>query len=404
MRPETAAARALERVPATSSRPAVAPVFLASVYTFAGLEQLERVYAGAEPGYVYSRQGNPNVAALEEAVAALEGAETAVAAASGLGAVLAVVLTLAGTGDTVVAAADLYGGTVRLLAHELARLGIRTRFVPAGDPAAVRRALEEPGVRLLLVETVTNPLCRLVDVPALAALARAAGVPLVVDNTFLSPVLFRPLDHGATVVVHSGSKFLGGHADVIAGVAAGPADLMRAVRERVAALGLPLEPFSAWLLLRGLATLFLRVRRQAANAAALASFLAAHPAVDRVYYAGLPEDPQHALARRLLPEGPGPMLAFALRGGGRAAARFLAALRLVRLAPSLGDVMTSVSHPASTSHRHLEAAERRRRGIHGGVIRVSTGIEDVADLQEDFARALDAARPAARPHTRGRRA
>lgn len=398
MRPETRAARALEGVPPTASRPAVAPVYRAAVYTFAGLEELEGVYRGRRPGYVYARQGNPNVAALEEAVAALEGAEAGAAGASGLGIILAVVLSLARAGDTVVAAGELYGGTVRLLAGELADLGVRTRFVNPEDAEAVAAALAGPGVRLLLAETVTNPLCRVVDVPALARLARAAGVPLVVDNTFLSPALFRPLEHGAAVVVHSGSKFLGGHADLIAGVAAGPAALMARVREKVAALGLSLDPFAAWLLVRGLQTLYLRVPRQAEHAAALAAFLAGHPAVERVYYAGLPGDPHHGRARRLLPRGPGPVLAFALRGGRTAAARFFRALRLVRLAPSLGDVMTSVSHPASTSHRHLAPAERRRRGIHGGVVRLSAGIEDPADLMEDLGRGLAAAlgRP---PHT-----
>lgn len=391
MRPETRAARAMERVPASVSQPAVAPLYLASVYTFRGLEELERVYGGATPGYVYARQGNPNVAAVEEAVAALEGAEAGAAAASGLGVILAVVLSLAGAGDAVVAAEDLYGGTVQLLGAELERLGIRTLWVPPDDLEAVAQALAAPRVRLLLVEAVTNPLCRVVDLPALARLARQAGVPLVVDNTFLSPVLCRPLAHGATVVVHSASKFLGGHADLIAGVAAGPADLMQRVRARVAALGLPLDPFSAWLLLRGLATLYLRVRRQAENAQALAAFLAGQPEVARVFYAGLPDDPHHARVRAWLPFGPGPMLAFALRGGRPAAARFLRALGLIRLAPSLGDVMTSVSHPASTSHRALPPAERRRRGIHGGLIRLSAGIEDPADLQEDLARALVAA-------------
>lgn len=390
MRPESVAARALERVVPSSSRPAVAPIEPAAVYCFDDLAHVDRVWEGREAGFVYARQGHPNAAALEGVIAELEGAEAGLAAGSGLGVVLALVLAAAGPGDAVVAAEELYGGTRRLLGDELARFGIRTLFVPARDLDAVAGALRDPGAKLLLVETVTNPLCRVVDVPALARLARDSGVPLVVDNTFLSPVLYRPLLDGATVVVHSASKFLGGHADLIAGVAAGPADWLAGARRRIVALGLHLDPFSAWLLLRGMQTLAVRVERQADNAARLARYLAGHPAVTGVFYAGLPEDPDHALARRLLPRGPGAMLAFAVRGGREAVDRLLRALRMVRLAPSLGDVMTSVSYPAATSHRGLSPEERRRLGIGDDVIRVSVGIEAFDDIRDDFERALAA--------------
>lgn len=387
----TIAARAMEDAPAGGTRPAVAPLQLASVFTFRDLGQVDRVYEGEERGYIYGRLGNPNVDALERAVAALEGAEAGMAAASGMAALWATVLAAVPPGGRLLASAGLYGGTEQLLHEDARRAGIEVFFVDARDPEAVGRALEGPGAAALLVETITNPLVRLVNVPRLARVARSRDALLLVDNTFASPALFCPLEAGADVVVHSATKYLGGHADLVAGVAAGPAEMMARARALLQRTGATLEPFSAWLTLRGLATLELRVRRQSDNALRLAGELAAHPVVKRTYYAGLPEDPDHGLARTMLPEGAGGMLTFELEGGEAAADAFLRGLRMLKLAPSLGDVMTAVSHPAKTSHRSLSPERRATLGIGPGLVRVSAGIEDYEDLRADAARGLAAA-------------
>ncbi|HSK35462.1 MAG TPA: PLP-dependent transferase, partial [Actinomycetota bacterium] len=277
-----------------------------------------------------------------------------------------------------------------LLAHTAPRFGIEVSFVDAGDPAAVRAALR-PATRAIYAETIANPTMTVADLPALAEAAAAADVPLVVDNTVASPYLCRPIEHGAAVVIHSATKYLGGHSDVVGGIAlfAEPERHDAAWRAMIE-LGASPDPFAAWLVLRGVKTLSLRMRAHGANARRLAEVLDAHPEVTRVYWPGLPGHPTAALAAELLDGGPG-MLSFDLKGGREAGRRFIEATRVAKLAASLGSVETLVSHPASTTHRQFSPDALAAAGIGEGMVRVSVGLEDGADLAEDFTRALEVA-------------
>lgn len=370
------------------TRPLTPPIYQTSVFVFDDLERVDAVWEGREPGFIYGRFGTPNHAELEETVARLEGAEAAVATASGMGALTALFLATLAPGDHLVAGRDLYGATAALLREELARAGVEVSLVDAADPDAVEAALTGR-TRAIFAETVSNPLLRLADLPALAALARGRGLQLLVDNTFASPALLRPLGLGATAVVHSATKYLAGHGDTTAGVVAGPRSLMERVRKVVIRMGLNLGPFDAWLTQRGLRTLALRMERQSANALALARFLEGRPEVARVFYLGLESHPQRALARRLFPDGAGGMVAFELRGGAEAVRVLMKGLRLIEFAPSFGDVATTWSYPARTSHRSLGPEERKALGIGDGLVRLSVGIEAVEDLTADLGGALD---------------
>ena len=368
------------------STPTAPPIYQTSVYTFPDLASLDAVQDGTARGYMYGRYGLPNHTALERAVAALEGAEAALACASGMGAIAAALLAALSGGGKVAAARDVYGGTYGLL-EELGRFGVRTTWVDAGNLAEVEAALGE-GCRLLLVETLSNPLVRVADLPALAAAANRAGAFFLVDNTFATPCLCRPLGHGADAVVHSATKFLGGHGDLTAGVLVGTAAFIREARRVAMRFGPTLGPHDAWLAVRGMKTLSLRMARTCENALALAAFLAGHPKVTAVHYPGLPSHPGHSLARRLLTGGFGGVLAFELRGGLAASDALVKALRLITLVPSLGGVATTLSHPVKTSHRGLSPAERERLGVRDGLLRLSVGIEDAPDLTADLTQAL----------------
>lgn len=370
------------------TRPLTPPIYQTSVFVFDDLDRVDAVWEGREPGFIYGRFGTPNHAELEETVARLEGAEAAVTAASGMGALTSLFLATLAPGDHLVAGRDLYGATAALLREELARAGVEVSLVDAADPDAVEAALTGR-TRAIFAETVSNPLLRLADLPALAALAWGRGLQLLVDNTFASPALLRPLGLGATAVVHSATKYLAGHGDTTAGVVAGPRSLMERVRKVVIRMGLNLGPFDAWLTQRGLRTLALRMERQSANALALARFLEGRPEVARVFYLGLESHPQRALARRLFPDGAGGMVAFELRGGAEAVGVLMKGLRLIEFAPSFGDVATTWSYPARTSHRSLGPEERKALGIGDGLVRLSVGIEAVEDLTADLGGALD---------------
>lgn len=370
----------------------VTPVFHSVGYTYDDTEALDAVFAGASANPVYARYGNPTVAGLEAAVAALEGGEAALAYGSGMAAIHATLLTAgARAGAAVVAAHDLYGATYALLVRLLATQGVAVRFVDVADLDAVEAALAATGAAALLVETVSNPLLKVADLPRLAELAHAAGAVFIVDNTFATPVLCRPLALGADFVVHSATKYLGGHGDVLGGVVITAAARRAELYELQKLLGANLGPQDAWLIHRGLKTLPLRVERQCANAAQIAAWLAQQPRVARVNYPGLPTHPQHALAGRLLGGAFGAMISFDLRAAGRAEVfRFMEALRLVQPATTLGDVYSLVLYPAMSSHRALPPEERRRIGIGDGLVRLSVGIEDPADIIADLAQALDA--------------
>jgi cystathionine beta-lyase/cystathionine gamma-synthase len=375
-----------------SSTPLVPPLYQSSVYVIPDLDALDRIYQGQEPGFIYARDAHPNAQQLAAALAALESAAWAVVCGSGMSALSAAVLAVVRQGDRVLASNRLYGRTTQLLTQELPRLGVESATVDASDLDAVRAALEARP-RLFLVETLSNPLLRMVDVPALAALCRARECLLLVDNTFATPVLFRPLEHGADLVVESVTKMIGGHGDVTLGVVCGRADLAGRVAQVLTVWGLMSNPFECWLALRGLGTLALRVHAATANAAALADRLAAHPAVTRVVYPGRPDHLDHALARRLLPAGFGSMLCFELAGGREAVNRFLRQAPGIPFSPSLGDVHTTCSHPASTSHRFADPAERAAQGITDGLVRLSVGTEPLAQIWAELVKGLGGREP-----------
>jgi cystathionine beta-lyase/cystathionine gamma-synthase len=383
-----------------NSRPLATPLYQGHLFSFedsdamaAAFDDPPQVPDGQEDGhsaFFYSRYGNPTTRTFEEAVNDLEGGAGALATGSGMGAVNTVFTALLRSGDHVIAQDSLYGGTYVLL-HDLAeRWGVTVTHVSGDDPDEVRAAVG-PRTRLLFLETITNPTTRVVDLPVLAAAARDAGVMTVVDNTFATPVLCRPLEHGADIVIHSASKYIGGHSDVLAGVVvcADPAVHHRIWRQ-VTELGSGTDPMTAWLSVRGLATLPLRMAGHCENALVLARRLAEHPAVERVNYPGLESHPQHGIARRLLDGGFGGVLSVELTGGRGAGRRFAESLRLVAMGPSLGGTRTLVMHPASTSHRGLDAQALAAAGIGEGTVRLAVGIEHPDDLWNDLEQALAA--------------
>ncbi|MFI5273373.1 MAG: trans-sulfuration enzyme family protein [Ktedonobacterales bacterium] len=374
--------------PESRSRPLTPPIYQSSVYTFDRLEDLDMVTPAAK-GYSYYRYGTPTHTALEDAMCTLEGAEAAITAASGLAIITAAILAVAGNGDRLVADRHTYGGTSTLLTAELPRLGIATTLVDATDTGEVRRALAAgPAPKALLIEALTNPTMRVCDVPALCALGREHGVPVFVDATFASPALFRPIAHGATLSWHSVAKYLGGHSAATGGIASGERTLIDAIRVKMIHLGGVLGALDAWMTLMGLPTLPLRMPVHSRNGQAIAEFLAGHPAVAAVHYPGLPGHPGHALARTLYPHGVGGMLAFDLRGGQAAVAPLIEHLRLIAFAPSLADVTTTLSYPVATSHSGLPDDTLRALGVGPGLVRLSAGIEDTADLVADLDQAL----------------
>jgi len=324
---------------------------------------------------------------LEAAVAELEGAEAGVATGSGMSALHLSILALAPKPATILATRELYGGTLALLRQDLEPAGYEAVFVDLNDLDAVRRAMD--GAGLVLVETITNPLCRVPDLDAIIGMARTSGVPVLVDNTFATPALFRPMEHGATVVMHSVTKYLGGHSDLVAGVVVGDAALMAAARVRSVRTGTPLGPFDAWLAVRGLRTLDVRMRRHTDNALALARAMRSMPGVAKIHHPLMEDSPSFAVATRLLPEGAGGMMAFDLEGGRAAVQRMMSRFQLVAFAASLGGVETTISYPEITSHRGLTPEERAQLGVGPGTVRVSVGIEAAEDIVADFAQAID---------------
>jgi cystathionine beta-lyase/cystathionine gamma-synthase len=381
-----------ERGPRPDYTPVSTPIHPSVGYLYEDMRDLDGVFGRQRDGYVYPRYGSPTVSAFEQAVAVLEGGEDGVAFASGMGAVHAALLG-AGvrTGRAVVAAADLYGATYALLEQLFAGLDVRVRFVDICDLEEVEQAVDEEQPVAIICEIISNPLMKVADVPALAGMAHRAGAALIVDSTFASPYLFRPLEYGADYAVHSATKYLGGHGDVMAGVVACSAERGLDLRERQKLLGANLGPQEAWLALRGLKTLALRMRQHCANAQAVAEWLAGHPAVAHVYYPGLPDHPQHAVAVRLFDgHGFGGMLSFDLRAAGQAEVfRFMEALELVLPATTLGDVYSLTLYPAHSSHRQVAPDVRAAIGIGDGLVRLSVGIEDAEDIIADLAQALE---------------
>jgi cystathionine beta-lyase/cystathionine gamma-synthase len=350
--------------------------------------QTTTFYSDPAPGaeVLYTRYGNnPNHLRLEERLCALEGAEGCVVTGSGMGAMVAALLSCLRAGDHVVAAEALYGGTRYLLEHELSRLGIETSYVDLPGSGWEREL--RPNTRVLLLETLSNPRLRFTDPAPLAAAVRGRDVAVVVDATFTPPTLFRVLERGVDLVVHSATKYLGGHSDVTAGVVCGGRERMETVRARARSFGVALDPHAAWLLERGIKTLALRMERHCANGLEVSRWCATRPEIARVHYPGLPSHPDHARAAELM-SGFGGMMAIELRGGAEHATRFLGALRLAKVAPSLGGVETLVSEPRHTSHVSLTPEQRSGLGIPDGFVRFSLGIEDAEDIVADIEQAL----------------
>lgn len=359
------------------------PLFQTANFVYPDAQAADRAATGG--GYLYSRHGNPTTDGLATAVADLDEADAGLTFSSGMAAVAAAVFATA-TGGEVLASEGLYGGSIELLSTLGPRHGIRTRFVPTWDLAAVEQAIG-PDTRVLLVETISNPLLRVADVGALAALCRKRNLTLLVDATFSSPALSRPVTQGANLVVHSVSKFIGGHGDLVGGVAVGDRASVAALRPYLLLLGGMMDPFCAWLALRGLRTLALRMERGATTAARLASFLKTCPGVKRVHYPGLADHPDHEVAARVL-DRPGALICFEV-ADGVIARRVYDRLGVFVRAASLGEVSSLVTHPASFSHKGVPAAERARLGIGDGLLRLSIGIEDEQDLEADLSQALE---------------
>jgi len=405
--------------PVTGSR--AVPIYQTTSYVFRDSQHAEDLFALKESGNIYTRLMNPTTDVLEKRVAALEGGVGALAVASGSAAITYAVLNLAGAGDEIVAASTLYGGTYNLFSVTLPRLGIRTVFVDPDDPENFRRAITEK-TKAVYVETIGNPGINVIDLEAVADVAHGAGVPLIVDNTFATPYLCRPIEHGADIVVHSATKFIGGHGTSIGGIivdggrfdwAAGDrfpgftepdpsyhgirysedlGPLAYIIKARVQLLrdtGAALSPFHSFLFLQGLETLSLRVERHVANAREIAGFLKEHPRVAWVNYPGLPDSSYHDLARRYLPKGAGSIFTFGIRGGAAEARKFIDRLEVFSHLANVADAKSLVIHPASTTHQQLDGEAQLRAGVSPDLIRLSVGIEDSRDLISDLRQALE---------------
>jgi cystathionine beta-lyase/cystathionine gamma-synthase len=387
----TRAIKAAGRMPAVPQPPINVPIYQTSTFEVEDATELSELLEFSRPGHSYTRYSNPTHAALEDGLADLEGAEAGLATASGMAAVHAAVMSVLCSGDELVIPSAVYGGMLGLARTVLTRAGIATKAVETTDLDAVREALG-PRTRMLWLETIANPSTAVADIAALAELAHERGVMVAVDNTFASPALANPIDLGADLVVHSTTKYIGGHSDLIGGALLGSAERVAAARDILVNAGGNASPFDAFLALRGLKTLALRMERHSSNALALAQALEGAHGIDGVRYPGLASHPQHALAQRVLRDGMGGgMLAIDLSGGRAHGERFLERVRVAVHATSLGGVETLVSHPASSSHRQVSEADLASAGMTTGTVRVSVGLEDAADLIEDLSAA---ARPA----------
>ncbi len=372
--------------PDPSSGALVTPICQSSTFAFRDTQHVLGVVSGKLEGHLYTRHSNPTVRAVEEKISELESAGDSLAFSSGMAAISTSLLALASSGQNVVSMDTIYGGTFELFRDIFPRLGISVTLVDGTEPSAVESALS-PDTRVLYLESPTNPLLRVVDIRRLADAATRIGAVTVVDSTFATPVNQQPLSLGATLVIHSATKYLAGHSDTVAGTVSGSSELIHRIRGFRKILGGVMDPHAAWLLLRGLKTLAVRVQKQNQSAAELASFLEAHSAVERVNYPGLEGHPDRAIAASQM-TGFGGMLSFELKGGFDAASRFASSLKVATLAPSLGGVETLVTQPVTTSHYFLSEEERANAGISDGLVRVSVGLEDVPDLIADFESAL----------------
>ncbi len=361
-------------------------LFLTSSFVYGSAAEAAARFSGAEPGNIYARFTNPSVTMFEERLAALEGAERCVAFASGMAAILATVMGLMKAGEHVVASRSLFGSTVQLFQNILGRFGVETTFVSATD-AAEWQAAVKPNTRLFFLESPSNPLTEISDIRALADLAHASGAWLAVDNCFCTPILQKPLELGADIVIHSATKYLDGQGRVLGGAVLGGKTLLEPIFTFLRTAGPTLSAFNAWVLLKGLETLPLRMRAHSENALALASWLEQQPGVSRVLYPGLPSHPQHVLAMAQQKSGGG-IVAFEVEGGRDAAWRVIDATRVMSITANLGDTRTTITHPATTTHGRLSPEQRAAAGIGDGLVRIAVGLEALDDLRADLARGL----------------
>jgi cystathionine beta-lyase/cystathionine gamma-synthase len=391
MKIHTKAVHAGDRKKAGRHIPVTTPIYTASSFFYDSMEELDRIFAREEEGYCYSRYDNPTSAALEELAASLENGHGALACSSGMTAIqTAITAALADRRKSIVAANALYGATVSLLMNVLAPMGVEVRFVDVCDLAALRQAVAESKPGCVIIETISNPLLRVGEIDKIAAIARDAGAALLVDNTFATPLLVRPLEMGANFVAHSVTKYLAGHGDVLGGLIICDEPHYETLRSLSRTIGPVLGPFEAYLTMRGIKTFALRMERQSANACRVAGWLATHPAVERVYFTGDPAHPDAATIQRLFPQGLyGAIVSFELKDAGRERVfRFMNALKLVVRATSLGDVHSMMLYPVMSSHRDLSPKHRERMGIRESLVRLSTGIEAVEDIIADLDQAL----------------
>jgi len=362
-------------------------LYLTSSFVFENAAQAAARFQGSEPGNIYSRFTNPTVTAFQERLAALEGAEACVATASGMSAILAAAMALLKSGDHVVSSSGVFGATIQLFSTLLSKFGIGTDYVDGTDPGAWKAALR-PNTRFLYLETPSNPLTEVFDIAALARLARNAGALLVVDNCFCTPALQRPFDLGADLVIHSATKYLDGQGRVLGGAVLGKRDLvMDGIYAFLRTAGPSLSPFNAWVLLKGLETLQIRMEAQSRSALELARWLEAHPRIGKVFYPGLPSHPQHQLALRQQRSG-GAIVSFEVKGGRDAAWRVIDSTRMISITANLGDTKTTITHPATTTHGRISDEARARAGITDGLVRVAVGLESVKDLCADVEQGL----------------
>ncbi len=361
-------------------------LYLTSSYVFENAAQAAARVSGAQAGNVYSRFTNPTVAMFQDRLAALEGAESCVATASGMSAILAAAMTLLKSGDHVLCSSSVFGATTQLFTNILGKFGVQTDYVDKPEAAAWQAAVR-PSTRLLFIETPSNPLTEVFDIAALAAVAKKAGAMLAVDNCFCSPALQKPIQLGADIVIHSATKYLDGHGRVLGGAVLGRKEFMDGVTGFLRTAGPTLSAFNAWVILRGLDTLRIRMDAQSASALALAQWLESHPRVERVFYPGLASHPQHALAMRQQRSG-GAIVSFEVKGGREAAWRVIDATRMISITANLGDTKSTITHPGTTTHGRISEEARARAGIKQDLLRVAVGLEANADIQADLARGL----------------
>ncbi|OXS58867.1 O-acetylhomoserine aminocarboxypropyltransferase [Cohnella sp. CIP 111063] len=421
LQPETLAIHAGQQIDPTTYARAV-PIYQTTSYGFRDTDHAASLFALQEFGNIYTRVTNPTSDVFEQRIAALEGGVGALATASGQAAITYSILNIAGSGDEIVSATSLYGGTYNLFQHSLAKLGITVRFVDPSDPENFRKAINDK-TKALYAETIGNPKGDVLDIEAVAAIAHENGIPLIVDNTFPSPLLLKPIDFGADIVVHSATKFIGGHGTTIGGVivdsgkfdwkASGKfpglttpdpsyhgavfteavGNLAYIIKARVQLLrdyGAALSPFNSFLLLQGLETLHLRIERHSQNALAAAKFLESHPAVEWVNYPGLESHPSYDLAKKYLPKGQGAILSFGIKGGAEAGKKVIGAVKLFSHLANVGDSKSLIIHPASTTHQQLSPEEQLSTGVTEGLIRLSVGTEAIDDILYDLGQAIEA--------------